>query len=142
MIELLIQFDYKIYYLFIIKHIIYIYISLNMTTREVAFNSMETDFGLVINLKHDYNGYFHEVKDRKTDTLVLLIQPDDHKIIFSTPPPSERKRAQEKLNCDYSITNNWPRRPGSSTRKQKEMKDLKEVIEVVKAILNNNEVHI
>jgi hypothetical protein len=97
---------------------------------------------LAINLKHDNNGYFHEVKDKKTNTRVFFIQKDDHKIIFSTPPPSERKRAQEKLNCDYSITNNWPRRPGSSTRKQKEMKDLKELEAVVKAILINNEVHI
>ena len=113
-----------------------------MTEREVTINNLKMNFNLDINLKHDNNGFFHEVKDRKTKNSVLYIQPNDHKIIFSTPPPSERKRAQEKLNCDYSITNNWTRRPGSLTRKQKEMKDLKEVIEVVKAILNNNEVHI
>tara|TARA_B110000208_G_scaffold158042_1_gene192018 strand:+ start:59 stop:382 length:324 start_codon:yes stop_codon:yes gene_type:complete len=107
-----------------------------MTEREVGCDWMETTFKLDINLKHDNNGFFHEVIDRKTKTPVLYIQPNDHKIFFSTPPPSERKRAQEKLNCDYSITNNWPRRPGSSTRKQKEMKDLKELEAVVKAIFN------
>jgi len=113
-----------------------------MTEHKVGCDWMETTFKLDINSKHDYNGDYHEVKDRKTNTRVLFIQKDNYKIIFSTPPPSERKRAQEKLNCDYSITNNWPRRPGSSTRKQKEMKDLKELKAVVKAILINNEVHI
>ena len=113
-----------------------------MTEREIMTDHIEKNFKCDVILTHDKNGYFHKVIDSKTKTLIGYIQPHPKKIIFSTPPKAKRERAQNILNCDYSMTNNWPRFPRSPTRKQKKMTDLKEIDQLFKSFFNNNEVHI